>query len=153
MKASAYNDVVTAIVELQDETTRYFADVERTTSQSISATTWTTVTMTDVTDPLGLYNGTVYTVPASGLYVCVSKLRPNDASPANSIGQGVHTSNIDGAWIAWQDTPQASGQKRLTIVNTRVAEFTAGDQLRLYTFADVAYTINKASMSIYRLST
>jgi len=152
IKAGLFNLAVTAIQELQDDTNRYFMESARSTNQSISAATWTTITTTVVSDPSGAYNGTVYTVPASGIYVCTTKVRPADASAANSICQGVNTSNVDGPWMAWLDTMQASTGKRTTITNTRILSCTAGDQLRLYTYADSAYTVQQASLVIYRLS-
>ncbi len=125
----------------------HFVDAERTTTQSIGAATFTTITMVDVTDTEGLFNGTVYTVPETGVYMCMSKIRC-DSATAISVGQGVHTSNIDGPWFAWRN---ATAGARDTFINFRAAAFTAGDQLRLYAYSDGAWAISRASLVIYRI--
>ena len=163
VRADTLNVMVNAIAELQAAITAVLSDIAtlktvnrfmesaRATNLAIGAAAFTTVTTTVVTDPGGLYDGTIYTVPQSGTYMCVSKVRPLDASAANNICQGVHTSNVDGPWMVWNEPGQTSTGKRSTIVNARVMSCTAGDQLRLYTFGELAYTVLQASLVIYRI--
>lgn len=144
--SKALVDVNTADIAVL-KTANHFMECARTTTQSIAVTTFTTVTMTDVTDPENLYNGTVYTVPEDGTYMCISKVRADE----DSLGQGVHTSNIDGPWFSWGGASALTGTDRYTNVNVRIAPFSSGDQLRLYTYGNLAFDVQQASLTVYRI--
>lgn len=79
----------------------------------------------------------LYTVPKSGLYMCLAGMRATDSagttSPNFSMGIGIHTSNIDGWWVHWADSGSTMRPGRQY---TRVARFNSGDHLRLYAYYD-----------------
>ena len=156
LKAATLNKLVTAIQELQaDATTNYLCETAKSTTQAITAGTFTNVTSTVVTDTQSCWNagGNYYTVPLTGTYVIASKVRPVDlTSTAIGIGQGVHTSLIDGPWFSWGAVPGTTSG-RTSVGNTRIAPFNTGDQLKLYTYGDTAFTVQSASLVIYRLGT
>lgn len=80
-----------------------------------------------------------YTIPYTGVYLIMSKLRLADNSIGVSFGQGVHTSNIDGPWFIWANFPNSGGsasQNRFVLLNIRIAHFNAGDVLHHYAYGD-----------------
>lgn len=124
---------------------------------------------TVVSDPGSNYNSStgIYTVPYTGLYQIVTKMRVSDDAPfgvkataqALSFGQGVHTSEIDGAWFQWFMTPTgtSSDVNRNGSSNTRIDFFNAGDLLRMYYYFDLgsppgSLAILKIAFSIVYLS-
>jgi hypothetical protein len=152
--ASTATDAVVAtnaadIADLQ--TVRHLYEGSRSSIQTIGAGIFTTVTLTTVADPEGLVTSSVYTVPETGRYMCLSRVRYADGlATSNSMCQGVHTSNADGPHMAW-DSPAVGTRK--TIVNARVSSFTAADQLRLCTWTNPGADVIQASLVIYWLGT
>lgn len=124
-----------------------------------SGTTTTTV------DPSGNFDTATqtYVVPFTGLYLCSASFRLADGptagggSAANlSYGVGVHTSNVDGPWFAWDFTAagSASSRRRKTTLYQRYSSFTAGDRLRLFAYVDGSATqLTAASLFITPLRT
>jgi hypothetical protein len=145
-------DIATNAADIADlQTVRHFYEGSRSTTQTISLGTFTTVTLTTVADPEGLVASSIYTVPETGRYMCVSRVRYADSlATSNSMCQGVHTSNADGPHMAW-DSPAVGTRK--TIVNARVSSFTAADQLRLCTWTNPGADVIQASLVIYWLGT
>lgn len=74
----------------------------------------------------------IYTIPVTGTYQIISKLRLADNSPPTSFAQGVNTTLGDGTWMVWN---QFSG-KRTTLINVRTALFTSGTQLQMGAYCD-----------------
>lgn len=88
----------------------------------------------------------IYTVPTSGTYEIVTKFRIADGvASGQSYGQGAGTTNADGSHFAWFVTaPNRNGS-----INTRIAQFFAGDQIRFYAYCDgFSPSIIKAEMDI-----
>lgn len=112
----------------------------------------TLIPFTTVRDLNGNYNSSTgyYTVPVNGTYLIVSKLRFSDGLTSGiSFGQGVDTGNSDTPAFAWFVTnPQRNGS-----INTRIASFTAGNQLRMFYYFDGSVTgyILTAELDIYLL--
>lgn len=100
----------------------------------------------------------IYTVPATGIYMIQALVRVLDgnwtvAGGAN-LAMGVHTSEIDGAWVQWNKVmPLNSGGGRASFDYTRPAMFTANDQLRLYAYQDSGATrkLYSGAMQIWRI--
>jgi hypothetical protein len=121
-------------------------DGTNTTFQTV-ANAFTTIILPIVaTDTAGGYNtvASQYTIPITGTYLIVSKLRFADRLTSTpgvgvSFGQGVHTSNVDGSWFSWAVTTVASqqGDTRQGHLNTRIARFTAGSRINMYAYYDL----------------
>ena len=79
-------------------------------------------------------------VPVTGIYLITAGLRFPDGTTRSGTSQGVHTSNADGAWGAWQALggTNNSVDQRDVFQYTRVARFTEGDLLRQYIYRVVA---------------
>lgn len=125
------------------------------------ANAFTTIVLGTVnTDTASGWNTTtnVYTIPITGTYLIVSKLRFNDNTTANiSAGQGVNTSNVDGPWFGWFETNAAAyqGTARNGNVNTRILYATSGTQLNMYAYFDAGGglgTVYEAALNIVLIS-
>jgi hypothetical protein len=107
---------------------------------------------TEVNDAGGNYNNStyIYTVPVTGWYMAVGKFRLPDSGAAYSVGLGIHTSNADGTWVQWG----LGVSNRNGLLNTIVAYYTAGDQVRMFAFIDTggSTTVTNAELTIYMLS-
>jgi hypothetical protein len=124
------------------------------TIQTLSNAVFTTMDIagTVAVDTDGALNTTtdIYTVPATGTYYCQALVRVADSFAVNSnLGIGIHTSNIDGAWLQWNKImPLNTGGGRLSCDYTRIAPFNGGDQLRLYCFQDSGGNMNITALSV-----
>lgn len=120
---------------------------------------FTTVTLPTVSsDPGGNFNTStnVFTFPVTGLYLAVGRVRYAEAVTADvSYGVGMHTSNVDGPFFLWGATvnPNVTTARRNGLMNVRISPFTAGQQLRLFSYFDnpTAQNIDSASLQIYWL--
>lgn len=125
-----------------------------TNMQSVAAGSFTTISLnTKVSDPGNNFNTStfMYTVPSTGLYLVLARMRIVDASTSgNNYGISVHTSNSDGPWFQWQTNASQSGGNRWSANYQRLASFSAGNQLRLFTYGQSAFNINNAAMQILR---
>ncbi len=96
-----------------------------------------------------------YTVPNNGVYLIVTKLRPDDNTTVESYGQGANfNNNIDGAWFHWANTPTgaSSSFNRGGTVNTRIVQATAGQLINMYAYIDGSGTaMVEAGMNIVRI--
>lgn len=119
---------------------------------SLGATAFVTVPLPAVTSNVGggTWDATnnTYKVPVTGTYLIKSSIRLIDGaanSPSRNVFQAVHTSNIDipdGIW-------QTNSGNRWTMLYTRIANFTAGNDLRLYIYSDGALAnLSDASLNI-----
>ena len=113
---------------------------------------------TKTTDLTNSFNTSshIYTVPATGTYFCQALIRLFDGGWTNdcNCGVGIHSSSVDGTWFAWNKVlPNNVGGSRVSIPYTRLANFTSGDQLRLYAFQDSGANrdLYSASMQIWRI--
>lgn len=92
-----------------------------------------------------------YTVPVTGLYLSIAKVRLTDSvgtSGAN-LGLGVDGTVADGPHFVWQSIPSAT---RKTFDYQRLALFTAGTHLQLYAYYDGGnVTMAAASLNVVRL--
>ena len=90
-------------------------------------------------------------VPVTGIYLITAGLRFPDGTTRSGTSQGVHTSNADGAWGAWQALggTNNSVDQRDVFQYTRVARFTEGDLLRQYTYRVVAPAAGLFSQGTY----
>lgn len=127
------------------------------TGGALSGYSFTTVPLSVIVDPVGNFNtGTnIYTVPQAGTYLIVTKFRLADnATSGVSYGQGANTSNVDSPSFAWYMSVSGStGSNRNGSINTRIAAFNAGDQIRMFVYADVnSVNWSSAEMDIAMLS-
>lgn len=118
-----------------------------------AGTAFTTVPMDIVvTDTASAWNWTTnsYVIPTTGTYLIVSHVRLADGVPPGiSYGQGVNPTNVDNPDFLWTTT---NGMRNV-IMNTRIAQFTAGTAVRLFTYIDSPSPISVigASLSIQQL--
>lgn len=102
----------------------------------------------------GYFNTTTsaYTVPATGLYFIVAKLRFTDSSGAagSNLGIGVDPTIGDAPHFVWHTVGAAT---RRTFDYQRIANFTAGATLKLFTYYDGgSATYSGAQMTVVRLA-
>lgn len=131
--------------------------------QSLFNGTFTLLNLdTKASDVNGLFNTSshLYTCPASGLYACSALIRTRDNQWNNvngdNLGFGIRAQWEPDAgpsfkWDKVQTT--ALGGGRFTTDHYRVAQFSGGDQLRLYAYQDSGSTrdLYSAAMQIYRV--
>jgi hypothetical protein len=126
------------------------------THQSLSAGTFSNnVALPNINvDTLSRWNSTnrTFSIPATGNYLILSRLRLPDNVSVMGWGQGVHTSNVDGAYFFWDVTRTGATNNRNIILNTRIAPFNANDLLRFFTYVDTATSLWVASLIIVRLN-
>ncbi|WP_298810639.1 hypothetical protein [uncultured Sphingomonas sp.] len=112
---------------------------------------FTTVQVNAATiDTAACFSTTSYicTLPETGLYQLSAKLRICDAATAGiSYGIGIGTTNADSAAFFWGVTAGS----RMGLANARVYAGTAGDQVRLFAYADQALPVCAAELNIYRI--
>jgi hypothetical protein len=77
----------------------------------------------------------IYTIPKTGLYLCLAAIRLNDGGASRSVAVAIGTSNADGPHVLWQ---QMGGVTRSGVQYTRMTRFTVGDLVRLYIYSDGA---------------
>lgn len=129
-----------------------------TTAATIAAGAFNTVPLPTVSKNIG--DGTwdtaanTYTVPVNGTYLIKSSVRLTDGSAQRNIFQAVNTSNVDTPEGIWQTNyTLGTGNRRWTMLYTRVAYFNKGDVLRLYIYSDgSAATLSDASLNIALIS-
>jgi hypothetical protein len=92
----------------------------------------------------------LYTIPVSGTYMIVTKLRGSDSQTSGaSYGQGANLTAVDGSWFSWFVTaPDRNGS-----INTRVVHLTAGTTVQMYAYADSGLVCSGGEMDIVLLST
>lgn len=96
------------------------------------------------------YNTTtgVYTVPSTGIYLCIGRYRIQDQSTVH-FGFGIHSVNQDGPWFQWQTGSGA----RYGANYQRLTKFNAGEQLRMFAYVESGNTYFKpAAMDIMRIA-
>ena len=130
------------------DTAATFADVElpgATSAQTLPFATAQKINLnSEISDPGNNFNPStnLYTCPATGLYFCHAVIRINDgqasAAGGPNFGMGVHTSaDLAETSFLWHKLPNiAAGSGRAAVEYTRVASFSAGNQLQLYAFWD-----------------
>lgn len=123
----------------------------RLTTFSLTAGSFTTIPLTAIYDPLGLFSNNIYNIPYTGEYTIYSKLRLDDNTPITSYGQGVHTFNTDGSWFAWRDTNVGSIGKRNGLENFRAMQLNSSDPIRLYAYSEISVTVSIAEINIVAL--
>ena len=144
------------------------SDAGGATKQTVGNASMDTVILdTEASDVNGLFNNStyIYTVPSTGVYFCQALIRLVDGQVAKAtwpdgagFGMGVHTSNIDGTWFQWNKLMWMSGTGggRVSFDYTRIATFTAADQLRLYCFHDngvgTNITLTRMALTIFRIA-
>lgn len=132
-----------------------FADGRRTSDQVVDSQVFTTINLNVEASDVGANfdPGTgLYTVPAAGIYTCGALVRLKDGSSAlQNVGVGIHTSNNDGPWFQWFLTRTENvNPTRLSFGYSRIAQFNAGDQLRLYVWCGSGATFESAQMTVIR---
>lgn len=88
-----------------------------------------------------------YTIPATGVYLIISKMRLVDSTaPGIQFGQGASTQNVDGPYFTWNTT---AGLRNYS-VTFRMATFNKGDLVRMFSYADfgTGARVNSAEMTI-----
>lgn len=130
-----------------------------TSTQTVPAGAFTTIVMpTKTVDTAGGYNTSTgqYTVPATGTYLILAKVRPQDnAGAGQGVGIGVHTSNADNPNFVWGiPVAPSSGTTRTVFGYQRLAQFNSGDVLRLFCYVanGSSLVLSAASMQIIRLA-
>ena len=82
-------------------------------------------------------NNYLYTVPSSGLYLCLGMIRLSDSEAERSTALAIGTVNADGSHVDWSVMGGTSaGRHRNSRQYTRLARFTAGDKVRMYIYSD-----------------
>lgn len=132
--------------------------------QTLTFTTWTKLTVnTEVADTGNNFDNAtyIYTVPATGRYICFANIRVKDNDVAVAAGVnvavGIHTSEIDGTWVKWDiipDTATALHPGRFVVDYVRFGTFTQGDLLRLYAWHEepTNMIIWRTRLTIWRVS-
>ena len=134
---------------------QFFAGRVATTSFQSIGNAFTTLQLgTDVIDTASAYDAatSIYTVPQTGVYHAIVRVRVADGSPPNiPLGLGVDVANTDGAGFVWGQTPPAaaSGSNRYTLTNTRALRLTAGAKLRVFAFADTTTPLGLKSVEVF----
>lgn len=80
----------------------------------------------------------IYTIPETGLYLCLGGVRIADSSAARNLAVGIGVSNADGAHVLWGPIGGSAEASRYARQYTRLTRFTAGDLVRLYIYSDGA---------------
>ena len=121
---------------------------------TLAASSFVTVTYGPATPSTNVGGGTfdtgtgIYTVPATGRYLILARVRAEDNMPARSVGVGVHGSNADGPYFVWRTT----GAPRDVLTYQRVDSFTAGTQLRTFIYSEGGtYPLIAAALTIDRI--
>ena len=122
---------------------------------TLAASSFVTVTYGPATPSTNVGGGTfdtgtgIYTVPATGRYLILARVRSEDNMTARSAGIGVHGSNADGPYFVWR----ASGvAPRDVLTYQRVDSFTAGTQLRTFIYSEGnTYPLLAAALTIDRI--
>lgn len=128
------------------------AQRDNTAPTSTMGTSFTNLSLPiTVSDPDSLWDGTFYTVQATGLHVIDATLRvPDNLAAGRTVGFGIHTSTGDFVGFGWFGT---SGAKRNVFFYKRVGFFTAGQLLRFFHYSDSSgVNVDNAALSIYRLT-
>lgn len=92
----------------------------------------------------------IYTIPITGVWDVNAFIRITDGQTSTPAGYGVGVDAVgtnDGPTFAWM-TPQSVPGERATLIYTRNAYFTAGQQVRLFTYVDSGTLVNFASASL-----
>jgi len=102
----------------------------------------------EITDTHNAYNPStaIYTIPQTGAYDILLKVRPPDNSIAGtSYGVAVGIAQEDAPFFSWFVTADAknSGYNRQGAIYRRVSYFNQGDQLRAYYYVDSSGGIPK----------
>jgi len=144
----------TALNGKQEKFETTFISVES-ALQSIPILTFTNVIMSiENSDAGNNFANNLYTVPSDGIYQITGTIRASDNLPAGSqFGVGVAASSGDGAHFLWHTIQSTTdGANRTTFPYIRVSRYTAGQQLRMFTFTDAAsFSIKYASMQIIKI--
>lgn len=116
--------------------------------------TFTTVPLNTVDyDTAGGFNTStgLYTIPVTGYWQINAAVRPVDGQSVRQVGIGVDSASADSATFAWLEL----NPLRTTLLYARSGRFTAGDQVRLFTYADASGTtnFNTAALSLTLLGT
>lgn len=121
---------------------------------TLAASSFVTVTYGPATPSTNVGGGTfdtgtgIYTVPATGRYLILARVRAEDNMPARSVGVGVHYYLDDGPYFVWRTT----GAPRDVLTYQRVDSFTAGTQLRTFIYSDGGtYPLIAAALTIDRI--
>ncbi|MCE5217943.1 hypothetical protein LLH03_13045 [bacterium] len=113
-------------------------------STSIGSNTFTTYPL-DGTPSVNIGGGSwnagtfIYTVPKTGLYLCLAGVRMTDNSPARSLAVGIGTTNADAPHVHWDESGGSGANERAGRQYTRLARFTIGDQVRLFIWSADSY--------------
>lgn len=111
------------------------------TNLSVSAQTFTKI-------PVNA--GTAYSVPATGTYLLIGRMRLTDSTAAGiNVLLGVDTGMVDNSRVLWTNT--TTGQRNAFEV-IRMANLTVNDQIILYTYAMAAVTVTQAFLQIIRIA-
>jgi hypothetical protein len=112
------------------------------TSTSLASSTWTTypLEVIDTNVGGGTYNTStyIYTVPSTGLYLCLGSIRISDNTATRDLALGIGTSNADGPHVQWANIGFVGSGGRDVRQYTRSARYTAGDQVRMFIYSDGA---------------
>lgn len=93
---------------------------------------------TVTTDTAAAFNTSthLYTVPTTGTYSVTALVRTADGIASGiGVAVGVGTATADEPTVAWYAT---GGAYRNSFVYSKTAHFNAGDQVRLFVFADAS---------------
>lgn len=88
-----------------------------------------------------------YTVPATGTYLIISRIRLVDGTTAGiSYGQGTATQNVDGPYFSWSTVVGP----RNSALNFRMVQLQKGDAVNLFSYVDssAGARLNTAELTI-----
>ncbi len=129
--------------------------------QTVAAGAFTQINLTSAapaavvaTDSAGGWNAAtgLYTVPKTGAYFAKGFIRVLDGTAASiNYAIGVDTALRDSALrTEWKTTSASTAKRNGDSITIPLMTLTAGEQLRLFTYADGAsLPINKASLSLF----
>lgn len=96
-------------------------------------------------------SGGYYTIPYSGNYLIITKLRLADNLSALSYGQAAGTVLQDASYFAWYQANTTTSYNRNSSLNVRLANFSSGSKIFMYGYGFTSYQL--AEMNIALLST
>lgn len=146
---NAQSTANTALTKANIPGSVFFKAIRNLASTNIAANAFTTYPLNAVEENVGggTYNTStfIYTVPVTGLYMCVGSIRMSDNAAARNVMIGIGTSNVDGTHTLWRNM---GGVQRDSLQYTRIARFTAGDQVRMYIYSTTSTFPTEYSASI-----
>lgn len=121
------------------------------TTQTLNGGSFQAIAMDTVDENVGggSWDGSLYTVPATGRYLGVARIRIGANAAARSVYGAIGTANADVSHGIWR---HMGGVIRDVMLVVRVSTFTQGDKVRLVLFNDSStFPLIGAGMDLVRI--